>query len=116
MEKVWLAEEIAAAYAAGLVQVINANEFAPEQEITREQMALLLVRAYEYKHGLSIAESDKLQGYADHANVSSWAASGVDKAIQAGLMREKSEQVFDPKSDKLRAEAAQAIWNLIKSK
>lgn len=109
----WFAKEVAAAYEAGLVQGVTENEFAPDREITREQMALLLVRAYEYKNGTSKDAKDGLISYADRAKVSSWAESSVNKAIELGLMKGKSERLFNPISNTLRAEAAQAIINLM---
>ncbi|MDQ6422719.1 S-layer homology domain-containing protein [Paenibacillus sp. LHD-117] len=112
----WFAKDIAAAYAAGLVQGVNQNEFGPDQEISREQMATLLLRAYEHMHGRSVNASGNVQDFTDSSSVSPWAKDGVGKAIQLGLMKGKSGRVFDPKSDTLRAEAAQAILNLLNSK
>ncbi|QNK55921.1 S-layer homology domain-containing protein [Paenibacillus sp. PAMC21692] len=111
----WFAQDVAAAYEAGLVQGVTDSNFAPDQEINREQMAALLVRAFEYKNGSSMVANDALNGYSDSANVSSWASSYVNQAIELGFMQGKSEQVFDPKSDTLRAEAAQAILNFLLS-
>ncbi|WP_171056540.1 S-layer homology domain-containing protein, partial [Paenibacillus sinopodophylli] len=46
----WYAKEVAMAYEAGLVLGVSETTFDPNARITREQMAALLVRAYEYKN------------------------------------------------------------------
>lgn len=112
----WYAKDVAEAYASGLIQGISDKEFAPNEEITREQMAVLLVRAYEYKHGHIINSSNELQAFKDGTNVSDWAKDEVNKAIAAGMMHGKGDAVFDPSAEALRAETAQAILNLIQNK
>ena len=109
----WYADEVAAAYAAGLIQGVSANEFSPNAQITREEMAALLVRAFEYRQGSAITADHALQGYKDEATVSKWAKAEVNKAIAAGLMNGKGGNLFDPSSDAVRAETAQAILNLL---
>ncbi|QNK55922.1 S-layer homology domain-containing protein [Paenibacillus sp. PAMC21692] len=112
----WFAEEVAAAYEAGLIRGTSDNEFAPDKPITREELATLLVRAYEYKNGAASQLTGGLEGYADYAYVSSWARESVDKAIRLGLMQGKSNQALDPKSNTKRAEAVQAILNFLNNK
>lgn len=109
----WYADDVAAASAAGLIQGVSDEEFSPNAQITREQMAVLLVRAFEYKQGKAIHANDALQGYKDEAAVSEWAKAEVNKAITAGLMSGKEDGLFDPSSDAVRVETAQAIMNLL---
>ncbi|MBP1992079.1 S-layer homology domain-containing protein [Paenibacillus eucommiae] len=109
----WYAEDVAAAYAAGLIQGLSETKFAPNAEITREQMAALLVRAYEYRSGSSIQAGNELSQYKDGALVSEWMREHVNKAISVGLMQGRGAEIFDPRSDTTRAEAAKAIFNFI---
>ncbi|MNF14235.1 Endoglucanase precursor [compost metagenome] len=46
--KAWYAEAVAAVSGAGIVLGRSADSFAPDQSITREEMAVMIVRAYEY--------------------------------------------------------------------
>lgn len=109
----WYTSEIAAAYQAGLITGISQTHFAPEAEITREQMAALLVRAYEYKLGDILATGDELAAFSDRAQVSDWAKGELSKAIAAGIMQGKGNGLFHPGSEATRAETAQAIYNLL---
>ncbi|BBI36344.1 S-layer homology domain-containing protein [Cohnella abietis] len=110
----WYAEAVRTAYAAGLIQGVADDKFTPNAQITREQMATLLVRASEYaKHELT-SDNDGLNSYQDRGNVSGWATEAVNKAIQSGLMNGKKAGYFSPSDKVTRAETAQAIWNLLK--
>lgn len=44
---------------------LDESHFAPNPTITREQMAILLVRAYEYKTGKQLETSDRLLLFVD---------------------------------------------------
>ncbi|MGO4344498.1 S-layer homology domain-containing protein [Paenibacillus sp. MCAF9] len=109
----WYSEAVSTAVQAGIVKGIDDSHFAPNASITREQMAVLLVRAYEYKSGISLQASDKLSLYADANKVSSWAIADLNKAIAAGLMTGRDEDSFAPEAVTVRAETAKAIYNLL---
>lgn len=109
----WYSEAIATAVQAGIVKGIDDTHFAPNASITREQMAVLLIRAYEYKSGVILFKSDKLSLYEDGDQVASWAYSEVNKAIAAGLMTGRDDDHFVPQAATVRAETAQAINNLL---
>ncbi len=112
----WYAKEVAIAYEAGLVLGVSDNKFDPNARITREQMAVLLVRAYEYKNHAIAATGHETAGFEDGSSISSWAVGGVNKAMAAGLLQGKGNGIFDSASDANRAETAQAIMNLIKKR
>ncbi|WP_256710707.1 S-layer homology domain-containing protein [Paenibacillus sp. FSL H8-0548] len=112
-EGAWYAEAIAAAVQSGIIKGLDENHFAPNATITREQMAILLVRAYEYKTGNLLDTSDLLLQYTDAAQVTSWAQAEVNKALGAGLMQGPDKNTFAPNGLTVRAEAAQAIYNLL---
>ncbi|WP_171056024.1 S-layer homology domain-containing protein [Paenibacillus sinopodophylli] len=109
----WYANDVEMAYEAGLINGISDGRFVPNAKITREQMAALIIRAFEWKTKQSIQSVNELEGYRDAEEVSRWSAKEVEMAIAAGLMRGKSGDVFDPKSNSLRVEAAQVMMNLL---
>ncbi|RJX38984.1 hypothetical protein D3P09_15880 [Paenibacillus pinisoli] len=108
----WYAKEVAIAYEAGLLSGVSETKFDPNARITREQMAVLLVRAYEYKNSAIAATGQETAGLEDGSGISSWAVDGVNKAIAAGLLQGKGNGIFDPASDASRAQTAQAILNM----
>lgn len=108
----WYAESVAAAYQAGLVQGVTATAFSPDAEITREQMAVLLVKAYEYKLGRAAASGEPLR-MVDAVQVSDWAKAQVAQALASGIMQGAPDGRFDPQGSASRAQTVQALANLL---
>ncbi|GIQ69087.1 hypothetical protein DUZ99_10110 [Xylanibacillus composti] len=107
----WYAGDVAAAYEAGIVSGQAEGLFLPHGNITREEMAAMLVRAYAYaKGGQGTASSP---GYADQDEIAAWAVPYVNRAAEAGLMIGSDARMFAPRAFATRAEAAQAIYNLL---
>lgn len=109
----WFAGAVQAAYGAGLVKGVTDTEFAPHAAITREQMAIMLVNAYEFKHGKISLAAKPLQSFEDGAVVSEWAVEAVNKALAVKVMQGVKDGEFAPKSQATRAQNAQAIYNLL---
>lgn len=110
----WYADALAAAAKAGLVTGRAAGEFAPEQPVTREELAAMLVRARELKTGRPAGASPSpAQGFVDAAGASPWAADYIGRAEAAGLMQGAGAGRFEPARTTVRAEAAQAVYNLL---
>jgi hypothetical protein len=108
----WYAESISIAYKAGIVSGRNATKFEPAAQITREEITVMLMKAYELKNGkVTVASADV--AFTDMKQVSSWAASSVKGAASLGLVQGQSEGLFAPKGIASRAEATQVIYNLI---
>ncbi|MEC0208891.1 S-layer homology domain-containing protein [Paenibacillus ehimensis] len=109
----WYYSAVASAVHAGLVQGTDSTRFAPDARITREQMAVLLVRAFEHKKGAISTAEGKLYGYADEGDISAWAKAGVNQAIGAGLMEGRENGKFVPTAQTTRAEATTVIYKLL---
>lgn len=108
----WYAGDIAAAYEAGMVSGKSADKFDPNANIKREEMAAMLVKAHEYAEGekTTIAPAPE---YADQNEIAAWAEPYVNRAAEAGLMIGTDNNRFAPSAIASRAEAAQAIYNLL---
>lgn len=107
----WYAAEIEAAFRAGIVNGTSGNTFAPGAAVTREQMAVILYRAYKYKRGNG-AVSGSSGSFADQDAVSPWAADAVSAAQTLGLVRGRGNDKFAPQANLTRAEAVQGVLNL----
>ncbi|MFD2672002.1 S-layer homology domain-containing protein [Marinicrinis sediminis] len=108
----WYAADVAAAYQAGLVEGRAADQFAPQEKITREEMAVMLMRAYERKYGQQTLSGDD-NAFTDRTSISPWAMVAVNEAVELGLLVGQGEQVFNPKAWTTRAESAQVIQQLL---
>ncbi|MFX3646647.1 MAG: S8 family serine peptidase [Paenibacillus sp.] len=108
----WYADNVAAAYQAGLIQGIANDKFAPTQTISREEMAVLMMRAYKYQSQSNHIQS-AVAGYTDETNIASWAKEAVAKASELGVMKGSTGGRFNPKDSATRAETAQTVHNLL---
>ncbi|WP_336785179.1 S-layer homology domain-containing protein [Paenibacillus sp. MMO-177] len=111
-QKSWYSSEVAAATEAGIVTGLSKTVFAPDATITREEMAVMLVRAYEYLKGTKV-DPVYVKDFADQGKVSSWAKEAVRKAQALELIKGHGNNLFVPKDVVTRAESAQVIANLI---
>lgn len=108
----WYANEIALAAKAGIVNGISSTKFAPEDSIKRQEMAAMIVRAYEYALGNKLASSGATK-FTDMASAPQWAKTAIQSAFEAGLLNGRSNSRFEPLATGTRAEVAKLIHNLI---
>lgn len=113
--KSWYAGAVAAVNEAGIVLGRSKDAFAPNERITREEMAVMIVRAYEYLQGSRVSQaSDTAAGaFSDYSQIHSWAKNAAGIALQAGLIKGRGNQQFAPQGSMTRAESAQVIANLM---
>lgn len=107
----WYADEVSAAFEHGILQGVSANRFAPNQQITREQMAIMIVNAFKLSKK-DEASSQNLT-FKDADRISQWALEAVRTASRLGLLNGRDKDTFAPKDQATRAEAAQMIHNLL---
>lgn len=97
------AENIVGGYGNGI--------YGPEDDITREQMALMLYRYAQYKGYDTTQSGADVEDFADYEDISDWALEGVTWAVNAGLLNGKGNGILDPTGDATRAEVAQILMN-----
>ena len=88
----------------GLVTGITANTFAPHDNITREQAAVILAR-YVAAAQISIPEKGAAPNFSDSAAISPYAAEAVDALCKAGIFVGDENNNFNPQKYISRAEA-----------
>ncbi len=88
----------------GIVSGIGETTFAPNENITREQMARIL---YEYakNQGIEFKEVEKTE-FTDAETISSWAEESVNILSHAAVINGRVDGTFDPKGNATRAEIA----------
>lgn len=112
-QNAWYASAISSAYHNGLVKGKTESTFAPLETITREEMAVMIVRAYKLNNAETSVPNDVTATYSDEQQISAWALEQVLAATSLGLMNGQSKNTFVPRKDTSRAESAQAIVNLL---
>ncbi|PRX67911.1 endoglucanase [Cohnella sp. SGD-V74] len=110
------ADAVAAASQAGIVQGRDGDRFVPNAPVTREEMAVMIVRAYEAKSGKKAPDaSTGSTGFADERSISGWASDAVAAARVLGLVQGKGSGRFEPQHLTTRAESAQVVWRLLEA-
>ncbi|MBR4890511.1 MAG: S-layer homology domain-containing protein [Clostridia bacterium] len=99
------------AAANGIVLGVSETEFAPETEVTREQMATILARYVDYKK-VKVPSKDGVE-YTDNAEIAEYAQSAVVVANKLGILIGNDDGSFAPKSDATRAQAAALFARLL---
>jgi 2',3'-cyclic-nucleotide 2'-phosphodiesterase len=109
----WYADAVAAAYENGLVSGVTSSLFAPNDKITREQMAVMANNALKLKAAGKAIIVDGEKKFTDDASISSWAKAGIAVTVDRGVMSGRGAGKFVPKASSTRAEAAQVVSTLI---
>ena len=96
----------------GITSGTSNATFAPNNNITREQMAVMIERFCEYKQ-FSLNNSKEVINFTDSSDISSYAQNAVTKVQQAGIINGRTDGSFAPKDNATRAEAAQIIYTML---
>ncbi len=111
---VWYTDAVNWAASKGIVKGYSDAVFAPNDTVTREQLATILYRYAEYKE-YDVSDKGDLTTFADGANTSSWAAEAMEWAIGSGLLTGKDGGKLDPTGTATRAEIATILMRFAES-
>ena len=93
-----------------VVSGVGNNRFAPEDTVTREQMAVLLFR-YSMKSNITVAHNENIyNGFSDTSKVSSYAVDALKWATYYGIINGSGGKI-NPQGKATRAEVAQIFMN-----
>ena len=101
----YYANAVAWAAQNGIVSGIDATTFAPNNAITREQMAAILYRYAQFK-GYDVSVKADLSVYTDAAQVSTYATDAMAWANGAQLITGTSQTTLTPAGNATRAQVA----------
>lgn len=101
----YYAQPIAWAAWNGIVNGITSTTFAPDRNVTREQMAAILYRYTAWK-GWDVSQQGNLFQFTDWQKVQAYARTPLAWAVASGLIQGKENQRLDPGGPATRAEVA----------
>ena len=96
----------------GIVEGVTATTFAPDTNINREQMAVIMAN-YAKKLGYTVPKTLEAVTFVDNASISSWAKEAVKSMQQAGILAGKTNNRFDPAGTATRAEVATVLRRFV---
>ncbi|MGE8080229.1 S-layer homology domain-containing protein [Peribacillus loiseleuriae] len=104
----WFAGELQAAVSAGLINGHTDGTFRPNMNITREQMAVLIGRAYHFveKKEATNTADQVLAKFTDRQSIGDWSKADVALAVQLGIIQGTQANEIQPKKPATRAQTA----------
>lgn len=103
----YYASHIAWATEYGIVNGMSSTTFAPEQKVTREQMATMMARFSKVFQIYIPTKADT--AFADDAAISKYAKEAVYGLKNIGILDGVGKNIFDPKGATTRAAAAKVM-------
>ena len=102
----WYADAVNWAAETGVVTGYSAQTFGPEDNVTREQLAVMFCR-YAKSAGLDTTQNDPIaHGFYDYGTISGWALDAVNWAYKVRLIAGKTGNLLDPSGTATRIELA----------
>ena len=104
---------LATAKNLGITNGIGDNLYAPDQEITREQMFTLLYRMLDILCELPGGDTgNTLDNHSDFEDISDYAQAAIEKLVACGVVN-GTDGMLDPGGNSTRAQMAQVLYNLL---
>ena len=104
-EGAWYEDSVLWAAEKKIVTGVSDTEFAPNQELSREQMAVILYR-YAKSIGINTENTSNLNEYKDQEEISDWALDAFVWANSVNLINGIGENELSPKASATRAQIA----------
>lgn len=110
----WYTDAVIWANDEKIVSGMGDGLFAPNMEITREQMVVMLYNYAKYK-GYDVTASADLSKFADNASVSTWAQPAMQWAVAEGYISGMGDNQLAPHGTATRAEIASVIMRFMEA-
>ena len=110
----WYTKSIAWASENNIVKGVGEGLFAPNANITREQIAVILYNYANFKNE-STDNKATLDKYTDNTLVSVWAEDAIEWAVGEGIITGKTVTTLEPQGQATRAEAATMLMRYLKN-
>ncbi|MDR1530949.1 MAG: S-layer homology domain-containing protein [Clostridiales bacterium] len=104
-EKEYYAMPIEWGLELGIVAGVGENRFAPEADISRQDLAVILKR-FADATDLQLPEKRPYTDFTDEAECADYARAAIEALFKAGVINGRENGRFDPKGSATRAEAA----------
>ncbi|MGB4657475.1 MAG: S-layer homology domain-containing protein, partial [Bacillota bacterium] len=103
----WYAEEVAKAAGAGYMEGYEDGSFRPDNNITRQEAALVFARIY------NLEQIDESYDFSDFDSIPDWSRKAVVAVAKAGLMQGYPDGSFGPARNITRAETVSVLDRLV---
>lgn len=104
----WYASAVRWAEEAGIAQGVTPQRFAPQEGVSRQELAVFLYRDQAARGG-DVSQRADLSGYADRDQVASWAQEAVQWAVAEGILQGTDRDRLSPEALADRAQMAAMV-------
>lgn len=106
-------EYVIKAYKLGIIKGYGDKEFGPKDSVTREQVAVMLIRAMK-EAGMDLnSDGVELLTFADEDEMSDWAIDSIRMANKHGIMNGVGDGIMEPKANTTREQGLILVYNII---
>ncbi len=100
----------------GIVNGVGNNKFEPEENITREQIAVIMYRYAKFMgYDVSVGEDTNILSYTDFDEISEYAIEAMQYAVGSGLIKGKTASTLNPQENATRAEVAAILHRFMEA-
>ncbi len=108
----WYADSVKWAVKNNIINGVTETSFAPDDKVTREQIAAMIFRYINYKGKAPKNAWTATLPYKDTDSISSWAKASIMYCMRENLMTGDENRCFNPQNYATRAEVATVINRL----
>ncbi|MCQ2456881.1 MAG: S-layer homology domain-containing protein, partial [Clostridia bacterium] len=101
----WYTIAVVWAQVNDIVNGVGSGKFAPTNNVTREQLAAIIMRYAEYRHVITDAKAE-IKGYADYKKVHDYALDAMSWANAVGLVTGVTATELNPRGTATREQFA----------
>ncbi|HEX3028505.1 MAG TPA: S-layer homology domain-containing protein, partial [Clostridia bacterium] len=103
---------LAMAKKMGITAGMNGNKFAPEREITRQEMFAMIYEIMKYTGNLPADKTDKtLNSFKDAKSIAAWAKDAMQLFVESGIVA-GNKDMLSPDAKTTRAQFAQVLYGI----
>jgi len=111
----WYSHYVIWAYDNGIVNGISENRFAPNDNVTREQIATMIHRFARFiERNDTVYESDQWETFTDRYQISTWAEEPLAWANYHRIVNGRTDTTIVPSGTALRSEASAILTRFMK--
>ena len=107
-ESDWFYPYVATLYNLGIINGRSETKFAPNEPVTREEMAKMISLALSKAGKVSLSAIPTIS-FKDDSSISAWAKKYVAVVVENGIMEGRGNSKFAPKANATRAEVATVV-------
>ena len=108
----WYADYVAWGVEHEMVKGLPNNKFAPNQAVSRQEMAVFIDRFINYKN-IELADNSKINSFNDSVKIADYAKEAVETMRKCGIVTGDQNGYFNPTNNASRAEVATVVTRIL---